>query len=76
MNPNSPKSKPEEKSKPLALPVWAKKIQHSPFGSKLKNAYKKWGWKAVIAIFIYYLVRDVTLYVIIPALVIKKSFDF
>lgn len=34
-----------------------------------KAVFKRYGWKLVIAIFCYYLVRDVTLYIIIPALV-------
>ncbi len=41
----------------------------------LKNAikamFKQYGWKIGVAIFLYYLIRDVTLYIIIPYLVFK-----
>jgi hypothetical protein len=30
--------------------------------------YRKYGWKLLVGIFCYYLVRDVTLYIIIPYL--------
>ena len=30
----------------------------------IKNMFKKYGWKLGLAIFIYYLIRDVTLYII------------
>ncbi len=34
-----------------------------------KAVFRRFGWKLVVAIFFYYLIRDVTLYIIIPALV-------
>ena len=34
--------------------------------SRMKMLFKKYGWRAAVGIFIYYLVRDVTLYIIIP----------
>ena len=38
--------------------------------SKIKNKFhqlfKKYGWKAAVGIFLYYLVRDVTLYILFP----------
>ena len=37
----------------------------------IKNMFKKYGWKLGLAIFIYYLIRDVTLYIIIPYLIYK-----
>ena len=37
----------------------------------IKNMFKKYGWKLGLAIFIYYLIRDVTLYIIIPYLLYK-----
>tara|TARA_S200000501_G_scaffold352329_1_gene371054 strand:- start:941 stop:1093 length:153 start_codon:yes stop_codon:yes gene_type:complete len=44
--------------------------------SKIKNRifglYKKYGWKAVVGIFLYYLVRDVSLYIVLPYLIAKK----
>lgn len=33
---------------------------------KIKSLYKKYGWKAVAGIIAYYLVRDITLYIILP----------
>jgi hypothetical protein len=48
-------------------PRWLSKLP-----KKLRYAYQRWGWKALAAIFVYYLVRDVTLYIIIPALVVNK----
>ena len=34
-----------------------------------KAVFRRFGWKLVVAIFFYYLIRDVTLYIIIPALI-------
>ena len=39
--------------------------------NKVINLFKKYGWKVAIGIFIYYLVRDVTLYILIPYLIFK-----
>ena len=39
----------------------------------IKIMFKKYGWKLGVAIFMYYLIRDVTLYIIIPYLVYKNS---
>ncbi|MCS6838843.1 MAG: hypothetical protein NZ480_08350 [Bdellovibrionaceae bacterium] len=45
--------------------------------TKIKNRlgilYRKYGWKAVVAVFLYYLVRDVTLYIIVPYFIIQKT---
>ena len=43
------------------------------FGLKaaIGKMFKKYGWKIGVVIFMYYLIRDVTLYIIIPYLVIK-----
>ncbi len=43
------------------------------FGLKyaLKDLFKKYGWKVGVVLFFYYLIRDVTLYIIIPYLVYK-----
>jgi len=47
--------------------------------SGLKNAlkimFKKYGWKLGVAIFLYYLIRDVTLYIILPYLIYKGFFS-
>lgn len=34
--------------------------------NRIQSVYKKYGWKAVLGIVAYYLVRDITLYVLIP----------
>ena len=36
-----------------------------------KAVWSRYGWKLFAAFFVYYLVRDVTLYIIIPYLVAK-----
>ena len=38
----------------------------------IKIKFKKYGWKVGVAMFMYYLIRDVTLYIIIPYLVYKN----
>jgi hypothetical protein len=38
---------------------------------RFQKIYRQYGWKAVVGIFIYYIVRDVTLYIVLPALVVK-----
>ena len=38
---------------------------------KIKKLFKKYGYKAGIFIFLYYLVRDTTLYIIIPYLIYR-----
>ena len=47
--------------------------------SGLKNAlkimFKNYGWKLGVAIFLYYLIRDVTLYIIVPYLIYKGFFS-
>ena len=45
---------------------------------KLKNKasdfIKKYGWKAAFAIFIYYLIRDVSLYLLLPWVIARNVF--
>ncbi|GEM_PF-1997828 len=36
--------------------------------------FKIYGWKLLVAIFMYYLIRDVLLYIVIPYLVAKQFF--
>ena len=33
---------------------------------KIAGLINKYGWKAAVGIFFYYLIRDVTLYILIP----------
>ena len=37
-----------------------------------KALFRRYGWKLIAGIFAYYIVRDVTLYIIIPALAMKS----
>tara|TARA_Y100001960_G_C13934782_1_gene476237 strand:+ start:263 stop:397 length:135 start_codon:yes stop_codon:yes gene_type:complete len=39
---------------------------------KIKDYIKKNGWKAAAAIFVFYLIRDVSLYIILPWLIATK----
>ena len=39
---------------------------------KIQQLYKKYGWKALLGIFLYYLIRDLTIYVIIPYVALVK----
>ena len=38
----------------------------SKIKNKLSSLISKYGWKAAVGIFLYYLIRDVTLYILIP----------
>lgn len=37
----------------------------------MKMMFKQYGWKVGVALFMYYLIRDVILYIIIPYLVVR-----
>jgi len=37
----------------------------------MKMMFRKYGWKVGVALFMYYLIRDVILYIIIPYLVVR-----
>tara|TARA_Y100000590_G_C15391152_1_gene890114 strand:- start:570 stop:713 length:144 start_codon:yes stop_codon:yes gene_type:complete len=45
---------------------------------KIKDRFKsiidKYGWKAAVGIFLFYLVRDVSLYILLPWLIAKGIF--
>lgn len=41
------------------------------FKARVKHLVKRYGWKLVLAIVIYYLIRDTLLYIVIPFLVAK-----
>jgi len=34
--------------------------------NKYKELFKKYGWKFAVGIFLYYLIRDVSLYILLP----------
>lgn len=44
----------------------------SSIRNRISDLYRKYGWKAVCGIFLYYLVRDVTLYVLLPMFIWNK----
>ena len=46
--------------------------RESGIRAAIRIMFKKYGWKLGVAIFMYYLIRDVTLYIIIPYLVYKN----
>ncbi len=39
---------------------------------KMRYYFKRYGWKVGAAIFVYYLVRDTILYIILPILIAKE----
>ena len=39
---------------------------------KIKSLIKKYGWKAAIGVFVYYFLRDVTLYILLPWVLAKN----
>ena len=41
----------------------------------IRIMFKKYGWKLGVAIFMYYLIRDVTLYIILPYLIMRGFFS-
>lgn len=47
-------------------------LKDQGFKRGMKTLWKCYGWKMVAAIFAYYIVRDVTLYILIPALLVKS----
>ncbi|MEZ0391764.1 MAG: hypothetical protein ACAH59_06085 [Pseudobdellovibrionaceae bacterium] len=40
--------------------------------ARLKEVRRKYGWKAVVGIIVYYLIRDLTLYVFLPFYLLKS----
>tara|TARA_X000000368_G_C22997312_1_gene697274 strand:+ start:743 stop:907 length:165 start_codon:yes stop_codon:yes gene_type:complete len=42
------------------------------FKNRILGLFEKYGWKAAVGIFLYYLIRDVSLYIILPWLIAKK----
>ena len=52
-----------------------KNAKESGVKEAIKIMFKKYGWKVGIAIFMYYLIRDVTLYIILPYLIMRGFFS-
>ncbi len=57
-----------------ALHELRKNTRESGIKEAIRMMFKKYGWKVGLAIFMYYLIRDVTLYIIIPYLIYRKIF--
>lgn len=38
----------------------------------IRAVFKKYGWKLVVVVVAYYLVRDITLYILIPMFIFKS----
>tara|TARA_B100000579_G_C22837194_1_gene859473 strand:+ start:887 stop:1036 length:150 start_codon:yes stop_codon:yes gene_type:complete len=43
--------------------------------NKYKELFKKYGWKIAVAIFFYYLIRDVLLYIVLPWFIATRFMD-
>tara|TARA_B100000941_G_scaffold141851_1_gene100545 strand:+ start:160 stop:348 length:189 start_codon:yes stop_codon:yes gene_type:complete len=52
-----------------------KNTRESGIKEAIKLMFRKYGWKIGLAIFMYYLIRDVTLYIILPYLIMRGFFS-
>ena len=52
-----------------------KNTRESGIKEAIKLMFRKYGWKVGLAIFMYYLIRDVTLYIILPYLILRGFFS-
>jgi len=52
-----------------------KNTRESGIKEAIKLMFRKYGWKVGLAIFMYYLIRDVTLYIILPYLIMRGFFS-
>jgi len=43
--------------------------------SGFKGVTRKYGWKLILAVFFYYLIRDLTIYVLVPYMIYKGFFN-
>jgi hypothetical protein len=44
------------------------------YGRRFRFLLKKYGWKLLVALFFYYLIRDLLLYVVLPVFAADKIF--
>jgi len=58
-----------------ALHELRKNTRDSGIKEAIRIMFKKYGWKLGLAIFLYYLIRDVTLYIILPYLIYQGFFS-
>lgn len=42
------------------------------FKNRINGLFKKYGWKAAVGIFLFYLIQDSILYIILPWLIANK----
>ena len=54
-----------------ALHELRKNTRENGIRKAIRIMFKKYGWKLGVAIFMYYLIRDVTLYIVIPYLIYR-----
>tara|TARA_Y100000590_G_C15395830_1_gene891895 strand:+ start:547 stop:696 length:150 start_codon:yes stop_codon:yes gene_type:complete len=47
----------------------------SAIKKRVKKLIEKYGWKAAVGIFLYYLIRDVSLYIVLPYLFARGFFS-
>lgn len=52
-----------------------KEVRETFRASGVRGALRQYGWKLIAAVFCYYLVRDLTIYVLVPYLVTKHLID-
>ncbi len=63
----------------ISQPYWSKlkkllsEMKKTWRESGIKGLYKKYGFKLFFAFFCYYLIRDVTIYILIPWWIAKKA---
>ncbi len=58
------------------IPKFLKKYVNYYLEHGFKKTVKKFGWKLFAIIFLYYLIRDSILYIIIPYFALKGIFNF
>lgn len=51
-----------------------KKAKHILKTQGLRALFTKYGWKLVVGLFCYYLIRDISLYLVLPALIGRSFF--
>lgn len=54
------------------IPVLLSEIRQTFKESGFKGVFKKYGWKLFAAFFVYYLIRDTILYILIPYWIANK----
>lgn len=62
----------------VGFSLWATfaQVRDTFRGEGFRGTFRRYGWKLFAAFFVYYLVRDVTLYILIPYLAAKGALAF